>query len=145
MSILNLKTSLSELSPLDDGISKARYEQVPPAREVSGASFSNGQISYKFQCPGNKWWQPKKSYIRIRCRLSRAGGLLPLRVDDNIAPAMNMASNLFQSLEFRIGDKTVSRVSDYVAQCDTLINRLTKSGVYLNTIGNATEILWKYQ
>jgi hypothetical protein len=56
----------------------------------------------------------------------------------NIAPAMNLTSNLFQSMEFRIQDKVVSRCSDYVNAIDTLITRQNKSKAWMDTFGAST-------
>lgn len=66
-------------------------------------------------------------------------GISPTLASD-ISPNMNCMSNLFQSLEFRIADKTVARVSDFVAQVDTLEKRLTKSQSWLNSVGK--ELDW---
>jgi len=57
---------------------------------------------------------------------------------DDIAPAMNITSNLFQSAEFRIQDKVVSRCSDYVNALDTLITRQNKSKAWFDSFGAST-------
>jgi hypothetical protein len=58
-----------------------------------------------------------------------------LTLADKIAPNMNLASNLFQSLELQLNGKTISRCSDNVAQVDTLEQRLHKSKAWLDSIG----------
>jgi hypothetical protein len=135
-SIFDLKTEVKELSSSNQGTSRMEYQQVPPSRDVTTSNFSNGAISIKWQNSGNRWWCPNRSYIRFRCQLSR-GDNTQLKLTDNIAPNMGLCASLFQSAEFRINDKTVSRVSDFMPQIDALETRLTKSRSWLNGIGNA--------
>jgi hypothetical protein len=70
----------------------------------------------------------------MRASLTKAGGA-QLVLADGIAPNMNLMSNLFQSAEFRIQDKTVSRIGDYFAQIDTLENRMSKSRAWMQSVG----------
>lgn len=137
-SIFDLKTSVSELSSANDGISQMTYDQVAPSRDVTTTNFSNGAIHYKFECSGQKWWMPSRSYIRGRFRLTKANGT-QLNVADNIAPNMGMMANLFQSAEFRISDRTVSRITDFMPQIQALETRLTKSKGWLDSIGSVTD------
>ena len=139
-SIFDLKTSVEELSSANQGTSKMEYDQHPPTRDVTTTNFPNGAIHFRWQTSGQKWWCPSRSYLRMRVKLSKPGGT-QLTVDDNIAPNMGICSTLFQSAEFRINDKTVSRVSDFMPQVDAIETRLSKSRSHLNGIGKATN-LW---
>lgn len=136
-SIFNLKTNVNELSSANEGTARMNYEQVPTSREISGgsASFSGGAISFKFEVSGQKWWIPNRSYIRLRVGITR-GDNSAIKLSDNIAPNMGLCSSLFQSGEFRINDKVVSRISDFMPQIDALETRTTKSRSWLNGIGN---------
>jgi hypothetical protein len=142
MSLFDLKTNVDELSSANVGISKKTFEQIPPIRNIAGTAFSDGAINIRFQCNGQKWWVPSSTYLRFRCKLTKPPvGLnapLPLQLSDNIAPNMGMCSSLFQSMEFRINDKTVSRVSDNVPQVDALETRLHKSKGWFDSIGKST-------
>jgi hypothetical protein len=51
---------------------------------------------------------------------------------------MGLCSNLFQSAEFRLNDKVVSRVGDFISQVDALDTRLTKSRSWLQSIGESS-------
>lgn len=139
-SIFNLKTDVKELSSINQGIARMEYDQKQPTRDITGTNFPNGAIRIRWQTGGQRWWVPSRSYIRMRCRLTRGDGATrtPLTTEDNIAPAMNLASNLFQSLEFRINDKVVSRVSDFVSQVDAIETRLTKSKSWLDSVGKSS-------
>jgi hypothetical protein len=55
---------------------------------------------------------------------------------------MNLTSNLFQSMEFRIQDKVVSRCSDYVNVIDTLVTRQNKSKAWMDNFG-ASSNFWE--
>ena len=138
MSLFNLKTSVGELSR--SSYARMNYDQVSASRDIAGANFTRGTINFKWSSNGTKWWIPNKSYIRMRCSLTKFNGA-PLTLSDNIAPAMNLVSSLFTSAEFRINDKTVSRIGDYLPQIDTLENRMNKSKAYLDGIGETTA-LW---
>lgn len=141
MSIFDLKTSSKELASSNDGISKMSYQQHAPTRDIVGANFPNGDIHYKWETSGTTWWVPSRSYFRIRCSLKRGNGT-QLTNADNVAPNMGLASSLFQSAEFRINGKTVSRVSDFMPQVDALENRLNKSKSWLDGVG-ATTNFWQ--
>lgn len=134
-SIFELKTSVEEL--YTSGMSKMNYEQHAPSRDVTDNNFPNGAIHFRWQVSGQKWWIPSRSYFRIRCKLTDKDGNQLNDIDD-IAPNMSLASNLFQNAEFRINDKTVSRISDYMPQIDALETRLSKSRSWLESIGKST-------
>jgi hypothetical protein len=142
--IFDLKTNTDELSSTNEGTSRMEYEQHPPTRDVVGKNFANGAIHFRFQTSGQKWWMPSRSYIRTRFTFtagddsSPAETNRPVNLDDQVAPNMGMMSNLFQSGEMRINDKTVSRVSDFMPQVDALETRLTKSKSWLESVGEAT-------
>jgi len=136
-SIFKLKTDTSELSSANEGTSRMEYEQHPPTRDVTNGAFSNGAIHFRFQTSGQKWWLPSKSYLRMRCKLTKGDGTTPIDTSDGIAPNMGFMANLFQSGEFRINDKVVSRIADFMPQVDALETRLTKSKGWLESIGES--------
>ena len=136
-SIFDLKTSVSELASSNQGTSKMEYDQHPPTRDVVGNSFPNGAIHFRFQTSGQKWWIPSRSYLRMRCQLTKGDGT-QLDTADQIGPNMSLMANLFQSAEMRINDKCVSRISDFMPQIDALEQRLTKSSSWLDSVGEAT-------
>ena len=136
-SIFSLKKDVSELSSANEGTSKMEYEQHPPTRDVVNNSFPNGAIHFRFQTSGQKWWIPSKSYLRMRCKLTKGDGT-PLDVAFGAAPNMVFMSNLFQSAEMRINDKVISRISDFMPQVDALETRLTKSKSWLDSVGEST-------
>jgi hypothetical protein len=137
MSIYELKTSVSELSSANDATSKMMYEQHPPTRDVTGGNFPNGAIHIRWQTSGQKWWVPSRSYIRTTLKITKGNGTQLLQSDD-VAPNMGLCANMYQSAEFRIADKTVSRVSDYMPQVDALETRLNKSKAWIDSLGAST-------
>jgi hypothetical protein len=136
-SVFNLKTDASQLALGNEGLSKMAYDQLAPTRDITTTNFPNGEINFKFEVGGGKWFIPQRSYIRLRAQISK-GDDASLLESDNVAPAPNMMSNLFQSAEFKINGKTISRVSDFMAQVSTLKYRLDKSSSWLDSVGNTT-------
>ena len=127
MSLFDLKQNADELPSLNQGIAKLTYQQVQTTRNATGDAFPKGNINLKWETSGVRWWIPSRSYIRMRCRYYSAGGVLQPTNNSDIAPNMGVCSALFSSAEFRMGDKTVSRVSNYMAQVDALQKRLKKT------------------
>ena len=135
MSIFNLKTNPEELKAQSQSISRMVYEEVSATREITADSFFNGEINYRFQVSGQKWWLPFRTYIKARVTLSQQDGKTTLLNASNIAPNMGLMANLFQSGEFYIQGKQVSLLSAYPAQIDALRTRMTKSKAWLDSIG----------
>ena len=48
-SIFDLKTSIDELSSVNEGTSRMEYDQHPPTRDVTDNNFANGSIHFRFQ------------------------------------------------------------------------------------------------
>lgn len=145
MSIFDLAQSASELPQFNKDVSKIIYEQHAPRREVSGSSFPDATIRYKWDMTGNKWWIPNRSYIRMRCTISSvladAGAAGQPGMTNDVAPNYNMMANLFQSMEFRIADRTVSRIDSYISQVSSLQLRMNHSKGWLDGIGKDLELL----
>lgn len=135
--MFNLKVNNSDLESSNEGISRMYIEQQPPTRDSTGTNFPNGSISYRFSTAGTRWFVPSKSYLRMRVQLTKGNGD-PVDLALGAAPAMGFMSNLFQSCEFRINDKPISRVSNYLAQVDALEQRLTKSKSWMDSVGEST-------
>jgi hypothetical protein len=134
MSIFSLKTSPDQLSSANDGVSDYKFLEVQPTRDVTGNSFPNGLFRMEWENSGTQWWLPSRSYLRMRCQLSR-GDSSQLLVSDQVAPNINLAANLFQSMELQINGKTVSKCSDHVGEVDTLEQRLHKSKSWTDSVG----------
>ena len=135
MSIFHLKTDVKEIESSNNGVLDIRYNQLSATRDVTENNFSNGPIHIKFSNDSNQWWVPARSYIRARLSLTKADGVTPLTMSDQIAPAMGLMSNLFSGAEFRINGKTVSRVSDYMPEIDALKSRMNKTESWLKSVG----------
>lgn len=140
MSVFNLKTNVSELSSANQGQSRMEYQQIAPSRDATGSSFPNGTMHFRFQNAGQKWWNPSRTYMRIRCSLTKADGTTQAGLADEVAPNMGLCANLFQSGEFRINDKVVSRIGELLPQVDALEHRLSQSRGWLNSAGKSTNM-----
>jgi len=130
--------TVSELPSINKGIARNRFQQVAPSRSVANAAFKDGNIHFAWSVSGSTMWCPKKSYFRLRVNYTQGTGGVDgaaLTIADNVAPSAFMCSNLFQSVEFRIGGQTVSRCSQNIAQVDALKSRMTRSGKWLDDLG----------
>jgi hypothetical protein len=137
-SVFNLLTHPADE---DVGSSNARWTQMPPKRNITGDTFSAGPIHFQHSSSRVSYLIPGRSYFRMRFQLLvKAPGVntRPVQAHDGIAPCTNFAHHLFQSAEWRIGDKTVSRINDYVPQVGALDTRLNKSAQWLKTVGAVT-------
>ena len=134
MSIFSLKTNPDQLSSANDGVSDYKFLEVQPTRDVTGNSFPNGLFRMEWENSGTQWWIPSRSYLRMRCQLAHGDGS-QLLVSDQVAPNINLAANLFQSMELQINGKTISKCSDHVGEVDTLEQRLHKSKAWTDSVG----------
>ena len=134
-SIFDLKTSVDELKESNNGMADMKYQQVTSTRgPLSGNDFPSSQIQMDWEMGPDRWWIPSRSYMRIRCRLTKANGD-QLTMADNIAPNMGLAANLFQKLEFKINNNTVATIAENVPLIDALYNRQSKSKSWLDGTG----------
>lgn len=120
--------------------SKDVYLQVSPTRNIQGVNFSNGVQIYRWSVDDNTFWHPKDSYFRVRVALTKADGVTPVANANNVALNMSFVSELFQSLEFRIGGVVVNRVPDFVPQIDMLDKRAHRSADWLDNFGLSTAL-----
>ena len=134
MSIFSLKTDPGQLSSANDGVSDYKFLEVQPTRDVTGNAFPNGLFRMEWENSGTQWWIPSRSYLRMRCQLAH-GDSSQLLVSDQVAPNINLAANLFQSIELQINGKTISKCSDHVGEVDTLEQRLHKSKSWTDSVG----------
>ena len=139
--IFDLNTSTDQLSEVNKGVNRNAYEQIAPTRDVTGTTaISNGAIHFRWNTSGMKWWVPNKSYMRMRLKLTNAVGVQLLTQDD-IAPTMAQFASMFQALEFRINDRVVSKISDFVPQIDILETRVGKSKAWIDSVGASSNFL----
>ncbi len=141
-SIFNLPRKKEQLRSTNKGMSNLYYDEISSLRTVidSGNNrnlFGNGLITFRWQPSAGTWWIPNRSYFRIDCSLTKPDGIAPLELTDNIAINMGAGSCLFQKQMFKINDKTVSEISEHVAQVDALKTRLKRTGAWLDSTGSS--------
>lgn len=105
------------------------YSQVQPERDVTGDNFSKGQINFNWTMDSSGYFNPYKTFIKIRFQLlKRTGGNdVQLVEANNVAPNFLLADNLFQQIRMNINNQCVSEIGDYVAQVSALKTRMYKS------------------
>jgi hypothetical protein len=134
MSISNLM-SMDDIKSQTSKATNLTYVQRSADKDVQGESFNGGDITFAFTVGGNRWWIPSKTHFVIRSQLAlKLGGGKPTSAS-TVAPAQLFASNLFQAADFRIEGRSVSRVSNRLAQVQAIKTRLTKTKAWRDSIG----------
>jgi len=129
--LYNLKTSETELSG-NVGYADQQTIVVPPARDVIGDKFSNGDIYFNWSLSADQWCDLSKAYVKLDFTLTKADGTTPLDLSDGVAPAMNLASTLFTRIELLLNNNTVDVLEDgTVPIVDSILKRLSQSGYKL--------------
>jgi len=133
MSIFNLVDEPHKLKGGSQGCSDLKYSEFLPTRDVTFNEFPK-RFVIPFEMSSENWWIPSRSYMRIRCELSKGDGS-SLTTSNQVAPNINTAANLFQSLELQLNGVTVSRITEHVAEVDTVEQRLSKSQAWMDSVG----------
>jgi len=103
------------------------YQEVQPERDVSGPNFPKGQINFNWTMDNSSYFNPYKTYIKIRVKFENANQTQPIPVGDNIAPNQWVCDNLFQQMRVNLNNMCLSEIGDYVPQIAGLKNRMYKS------------------
>ena len=101
-----------------------KYKQITSERDLSTTNFPNGEIKYKYRMPPGHQINLDKSFIRMRCKLSKANGN-QLDTGDLIAPNYLMAYGLFKQMYHCINGVQVGEVRSYCSQVGALRHRIT--------------------
>lgn len=111
------------------------YLQVNAAVGVVGDNFPGTVIPFKFLL--NEKWYPKKSFVKIRVKLTNGDGSLISLNDVDKAPNMNWMPNMFNNIQLIHNGKVISECSNYVAEIDTFKNRMMQSNAWLESGGTS--------
>lgn len=131
-------TDLKEFPTLDEyGEIHRRIVEVQPQRTVSADAgtdtFSRGVIDFQYNIQSQSRLIPSLSYIKCEAEILINGSAPTLQ--DKIALSEVWLSNLCESVSFYIGNKSISRVDDYVGQTSMLFYRTQRTYNWLNSIG----------
>lgn len=110
------------------------FQEIQPERDVSGDNFSKGQINFNWTMDSSGYFNPYKTFIKIRFKLFRRASSADenLEVSGNMAVNMFLADNLFQSVKMNINNICVSETNDYVPQVASLRRRMYESEEHMN-------------
>lgn len=120
------------------------YTECSCQKSVSGIDFAQGNQDFSFGVGGPTAWIPSKSYFRITATLSNlnvAGAPLQPTIANQIAFTDNMASGLYNNAYFKAGGADVSSIVSYLPQASSLLQRTSKAGSWLNSIGKSGYML----
>lgn len=100
-----------------------RYKQVVCTRDLSGTNFPNGELKFSYRMPSNKQINLDKSFIKVRCSLSKADGT-KLTLDDDIAPNYLTSYGLIRQMYQCMNGYQIGEQRSYVSQCGALLHRI---------------------
>lgn len=104
--------------------SPLRIIQVVCERELSQNNFPNGLLKYLYRMPPNQQVNLDKSFITVRCKLSKADGTTQLQRSDDIAPAYLLAYGLFKQMYQHANGEEIGKIDSYVPQQGALAHRI---------------------
>ena len=134
MAMFNLPQAPIPIS--DTGI--VGYRMVDLSTGLS-TNFTQNTHTFRFTVDGNTYWVPQRSYLRIRAKFTKKrkgdNTVLGIARGDGIAPAFGFCATLFQSIAHDMSGTTVSQLTSYVPQIDTLRHRLMKGQTWRDTMG----------
>ena len=133
--MFNLITDRKQLPSSNGGIAQSSTLQFNPSRNVTENNFSSGRIVIPFSFSDTQWWVPGRSYLRMRCSLTKGDGTTQLTIEDGIGPNMSTMAGLFSSMELQLNGITVSRCNDLVALTNQVENRLNQSEAWQESCG----------
>lgn len=124
------------------GYTEMNMRQVTAQKSVSDASFSQGVQQYAFNIGGNYGYIPSKSYFRVGIELTKVnpaapGDLLDFTAADVAAIADNPVACLYNNAYFKMGSADVSTATNFLPQASQASVRITKSGAWLDSVGDA--------
>ena len=144
MSLFNLPKSLATQTT---DVTKMYYDKVHPRTPVENDPARSGTTRLSFQVPGNRFFHPGRSYVRIELQMDYAevisSELDPRQEEKSVydsgeALAMGTCGHFFTNCAFKIGGTPVSRISNGIAEIDALKTRSTKNKTWLDGIGALT-------
>ena len=142
MSVFNLPEDVKDLESSNSGITEFKYQQFTPNSNVIDSNgVIKSTVKIPFSCSSTEWWMPSRSYLRMRCSLTKPTTNKRLSSADKIAPNMNLMANLFKSASFTLNNRKVCSVDSNLAQIDILEQRLHKSKAWLDSVGASTNFL----
>ena len=110
------------------------YQEVSAERDVSGSNFSKGEINYLWNFDSKGYFNPYRSYMRVRFSLKKDDTTNLIKTDD-IAPSKYFFDNLFQQQKICLNNKCISEINDYCPQISALKHRMYKSEDYKTSVG----------
>lgn len=108
---------------MDQGMKYASYTQISPERDVTGTSFSKGQINFRINLDSMSRWNPYRSYLRMRLRLTDENGDT-LAPNSRIGPSMFQGDCFWQQMNLACNGVKVSQIDDYYIQVAALKQRM---------------------
>ena len=153
-SIFNLIENPNDLPSSNENMAEMYYKEILPTRDVTdnatqteyNPKFGGTNISIRWDMDNQTWWIPGRSYIKLDVELTKAGlsgdQSSPLVQADQIAPNMGMAASVFNRMQVKMNDVTLSQISQFIPQCDTIAKRVYNSQEWLDKTNGQSSNFW---
>jgi hypothetical protein len=141
-SIFSLNTKSSDLKATNQGLSNFNYETVYPIRQfrdtVATNNFTQGPLYLRFSHDSGTWVMLNKSFIVMEIELLNNANAIFLEAENDIAPNFLLPHCMFNKMQFKINQQTISEISENLPQISAYKLRNGSSGEFLNTFINNT-------
>jgi len=111
--------------------------EISAQKAVSGDNFPQGVIDFNFSTGSPTCWIPSKSYFRLELQITGALGANQPTKQEQLAFADSCPATLFDNIYFKASGQDVSSCVNYIPQAQSLKNRLSKTGAWLNSVGKS--------
>lgn len=139
-SIFNLIENKEDIPSSNYGSGDLQYQEITSRRPLADTdaqnNFSNAIIEYRWTLPSDVWWIPSRSFLKLDYVIKSSAADTQIEEKFQVAPAMGLAHNLFQQMDYRISEKVINAISSNYPQIAALRTRLKRSGDWLNTMGD---------
>lgn len=136
MSLFTLPKSLATQTT---DVTKMYYDKIHPRTPVETDPARSGSTQLNFTVPGNRFFHPGRSYVRIELEITTnsADGDKDL-MDSGESLAMGTCAHFFTCCSFKIGGTPISRIVNGLPEIDALKTRSTKNKQWLDGVGQLT-------
>lgn len=114
--------------------------EVTCQKAVNSTNFSQGVQRFIWSTGRPSVWSPYRSYMRVRCRVTGAGGAAlggdtcP-KLSECIALSENCVANAYSNAYFLGGGATISQITNFFGQASMVEARSTNSLGWSNSMG----------
>jgi hypothetical protein len=137
--VMSLFTLPKSLATQTTDVTKMYYDKIHPRTPVETDPARSGSTQLNFTVPGNRFFHPGRSYVRIELEITTTTADNDKRLmDSGESLAMGTCAHFFTCCSFKIGGTPISRIVNGLPEIDALKTRSTKNKQWLDGVGQLT-------